>query len=478
MSKVRRGEYRLQLPTGLVRLEDGTVVQDPDAQVRHVLELLFATFAALGSGQKVLRYCVQHAILLPRRQTSGPGAGELQWKVASAGAIYAVLRNPAYAGAFVYGRRGTDPRRRLPGRPATGRVGRPRDEWLTVQQGAYPAYISWEAYVANQDQLRDNSQRHQQEIQPGRGAVRAGTAVLPGLARCGACGHVLRVSYHAGVRYDCDGMSTDYGATVCPSFHGPTVDALVIQAFCAAIQPAQLDALEAVLARQREEQARLVRNREEERQRAAYGAQRARRRYEAVEPEHRLVAAELERRWEEALRTLRQREEAVEQAQREPAADRLQPQMRQELAQIAQRLPALWAGGQLPPSAQKELLRSLISHVVLTRPVPDRVEVTVVWVSGHASRLRSMHPVHRQRDLSDGARLLDRLHVLWQTGHSDDRVAQILTEEGFHSARSRQISATIVTRLRHEQGWTRSPGRRLRTNRRDGSSRGQGANHT
>jgi DNA invertase Pin-like site-specific DNA recombinase len=64
--QIERGTYRQTLPTGLVRLESGQVVKDPDTQIQHTLALIFARFAALGSCHKVLRSLRDDGILLPR----------------------------------------------------------------------------------------------------------------------------------------------------------------------------------------------------------------------------------------------------------------------------------------------------------------------------------------------------------------------------------------------------------------------------
>ena len=65
--------------------------------------MVFTRFAALGTCQKVLRSLRDDGLLLPRHQTSGLYAGQLVWKKPSDAAVYDILRNPAYAGAFVHG---------------------------------------------------------------------------------------------------------------------------------------------------------------------------------------------------------------------------------------------------------------------------------------------------------------------------------------------------------------------------------------
>src|SRR5215831_7053416 len=45
LRQVEQGTYRQGLPTGLVRLEDGQVVKDPDQQVQRILTVVFERFA-------------------------------------------------------------------------------------------------------------------------------------------------------------------------------------------------------------------------------------------------------------------------------------------------------------------------------------------------------------------------------------------------------------------------------------------------
>ena len=121
LSKAGRGELVQHLPTGLVRDASGVVRLDPDQSVQDRIRMVFAKFRELGSAQKVLRYMAKHGLKLPRRQTSGLYAGTVLWKEPNSAALLSLLKNPAYAGAFTYGRRIADPARQVPGRPATGK---------------------------------------------------------------------------------------------------------------------------------------------------------------------------------------------------------------------------------------------------------------------------------------------------------------------------------------------------------------------
>jgi uncharacterized protein YndB with AHSA1/START domain len=241
------------------------------------------------------------------------------------------------------------------------------------------------------------------------------------------------------------------------SAHGPSVDAVVVQAFFDAIRPAQLDALAAILATQQTERQRLTQQWEERLKRARYEVHLADRQYQAVDPDNRLVAAELERRWEEKLRQLQEMQESYEQFCRSQPVQELAPELGERFRQISNTLPELWPD--LSRVQQKELLRSLISYVVLTKQDPDRLEVKIVWISGHYSVVYAWQPAVHQQDVSGYDDMLRRLEVLWRQGLADDQIAAQLTAEGFHTARKTGVAPSSVVRLRHEHGWLSKSGR-------------------
>jgi DNA invertase Pin-like site-specific DNA recombinase len=288
--QLERGAYRQILPTGLFRLENNTVIKDPDEQVRQVIELVFDTFSRLKSGSQVLQYLRWEKILLPRRQIRGPEAGNVVWKPPSAAAIYSILTNPAYAGAFVYGRNPADKTQIRGARLNQPRRWVPIESWQYIHHDHYPAYISWETYLENRKLLRANRQQRWQPDRDESGAIRHGSALLQGIVYCGHCGHRMHTVHKGAGKYGCYAQKRMYSGEICAIVSADYLDPVIVEAFFSAVQPAQLDVLAAVLREQQETHAQLARQWRQRLERAQYEAHLARRQYDAVDPDNRLVA--------------------------------------------------------------------------------------------------------------------------------------------------------------------------------------------
>ena len=452
INQVKPGAYRQRLPTGYLRLPDGEVIKDPDDQVRHVIELTFAKFEELGSAGKVMRYLRQNGILFPRRQSAGPQANQLLWKVVSESAVTEMLENPAYAGAFAYGRRQNDPTLRKVGRAATGKRRKPMSEWLHLQQNVYPAYITWEQYLANQDRIQQNGLRFTELREKAAGIVRSGPGLLQGLVVCGNCGHHMQTVYKHTPRYMCRGLvRTTIAPSNCNSVRSHVVDEVVVQAFFEVLQPAQLDALEAILASQQADRNRLERQWQDQLKRARYEVHLAQRQYDAVDPDNRLVAAELERRWETKLQQLRQTEEDFHHFQQTPLPVTIPSELRSLFQQVSARLPELWPS--LSNAQKKELLRSLIQRVIIRRPALDQLAIRIVWISGSYSDHTALTPIWREHDVSGFDQMAERIRELCQQGYKDNQIADQLTDEGFHSARLPYVTPISVLKIRLARDW-------------------------
>ena len=150
----------MPLPAGYVRRPSGEVALDPDEQVRAVVRLVFGLSGQLGTVHAVLRFLVEHQVQIGMRERSGPGKGEVAWRAPHQQGLVNMLRNPAYAGIYAYGRSRTDRSRRLPGHEHSGRVRRlDAGEWLVRIDGALPAYISAGQYERNLARMAANRAR-------------------------------------------------------------------------------------------------------------------------------------------------------------------------------------------------------------------------------------------------------------------------------------------------------------------------------
>src|SRR5580700_9352299 len=104
--KAARGELKIPLPVGLDYDEDGRVAVSADEAVREAVGCIFRRFTELGSARQVMLSLLDDGVLLPRR--SSGVSGKVTWLKASYQAVQHTLRNPAYAGAFVFGQTRTE----------------------------------------------------------------------------------------------------------------------------------------------------------------------------------------------------------------------------------------------------------------------------------------------------------------------------------------------------------------------------------
>jgi DNA invertase Pin-like site-specific DNA recombinase len=448
-AKAQRGELGMQVPMGYLRRPAGDVVKDPDAQAQAVIELVFDQFARQTTVGGVLRYLVQHGLTLPCRSASGLTKGDLEWRRPTRCTLTNMLRHPMYAGAYVYGRRPTDPRRKQPGRPATGKRVAPRQEWQVLRHDHYPAYLSWEQFERNQRQLAANCTAAQ-------GAIRRGPSLLAGLVMCGRCGLRMSVVYTnngTGLRYVCGQAKTHYEAPRCQSLVGPALETLVNTLVLQALEPAALEVSLQVAADVEAERQQLHQQWTYRLERARYEVERIVRQYNAVEPEHRLVARTLERQWEAALAA----EETLTADYHRFLATQpvtLSATERNAIRQLASDIPALWRAPTTTQTERQAIIRLLVQRVVVTvQGESEHVAVRVDWVGGHSTEASLIRPVARLEQLSYYPQLQARVVALYTQGKDRTTIAQTLNAEGWRPAKRRAtFTALMVGRLLARQG--------------------------
>nr|WP_242038709.1 recombinase family protein [Chroococcidiopsis sp. [FACHB-1243]] len=291
LNKARRGELNFAPPIGYIRRPSGEIAFDPDEQVQQVVRLIFRKFEELGTLNGVLRYLVRHDIQLGVRVRVGANKGDLEWHRPNRMTLQNLLKNPAYAGTYAYGRRQIDPRKQQPGRPKTGRVVSALEDWHALIPDCFPAFISWEQYQQNLSRLQANQARADVI-----GAARHGSALLSGLLVCSYCGCRMTVHYSGQGRtheYLCNRLLSDYGGERCQHLSGIALDRAVTQQVLAALQPAALELSLQAATQLEQERAQLNQIWQQRLERAAFEAERAGRHYRLVEPENRLVARQL-----------------------------------------------------------------------------------------------------------------------------------------------------------------------------------------
>ncbi len=448
-SKARRGELGMQLPRGYVKRPSGEIIKDPDEQVQSVIARIFDLFEQFCTVNAVLKYLVTHHIQLPDRVRSGLQKGDLVWRRPNRTTLTNLLHNPIYAGAYVYGRRPTDPRKKKPGRPSTGRTVAKPAEWEILLKDKIPAYITWEAYERNLRQLAANSTL-------GIGAPREGTSLLAGLLICGRCGLRMSTTYSNNgnkLRYTCGRMLSDYAEPLCQSLVGNHLDEVIVQQLLEAIQPSALEiSLSAAEDLEKERQS-LLSHWHQQLERARYEVERAYRQFNAAEPENRLVVRTLEKKWEEALLAEEKlKQEHAQFLNTQPVA--LSQEERDAIRQLAADLPSLWHSSTTTVQERQAIVRLLIECVVVAiEGHTEKVFVEIQWSGGHKTQINITRPVAKLTQLSYYPELLERAKVLHEQGYNMSVIAGQLNREGWRPAKRKDhFNASMVATLIARRG--------------------------
>lgn len=451
LSKAERGELALRLPIGLERDEHGLVHKDPNLEVQDRISLVFETFLRLRTASKVIRHLGESELLLPRRDRFG----DVAWKMPTVSTITTILKNPAYAGAFVYGRT-RHSRLHTPQGIVKKAEHLPMEQWRITVKDKYPTYVDWQTFEKIQKMLEDNHAEYDRNKT--RGVPRAGKALLHGMVYCGECGHKMVVQYKGGTQYLCNALRQQYRVPVCQRIPADPVDEMIVGAFFEALSPVELDLYSKTIAQREQADEQAQKARRQQLQRLRYQAEVAQRRFEKVDPDNRLVADELERRWEAALRELKRAEETAEERQRhsESVTEDLPEELKEAFSAIGQKLPEIWEGDLLSHQHKKALLRCLIEKVVVHRLAADRIQARVVWKGGQYSTFEVRTTVGSFADLS-GAEQMERLieELFWE-GLSDEDIAHHLTDLGHRSPQSAHVLPSTVRTARYRIGLLRS----------------------
>jgi DNA invertase Pin-like site-specific DNA recombinase len=154
-SKAKREELEFRLPPGYVWDANGKVVLDPDERVRSAIALVFQVFREAWSLRQTFKWFQDREIEVPAWETR-KGSVSFAWKMPTLPWIVAVIKNPFYAGAYVYGRRARETVL-VDGR-VVKRAGRLRraEETRVFLPDHHEGYISWETFQENLAMIERN----------------------------------------------------------------------------------------------------------------------------------------------------------------------------------------------------------------------------------------------------------------------------------------------------------------------------------
>src|SRR5215469_11538144 len=252
LHKAQKGELRFPLPVGFCYDAESRIILDPDEEVRGAVSLVFRLFRETGSAFAVMQRFAARALRFPKRSYGGAWDGKLIWGRLTHGRVLGLLKNPSYAGRYVFGRyrygREISPEGKVHHRKHAVAI----PDWRVSLQDHHPGYIGWEEFLHNQERLEKNRTNGEETVLAG--PAREGLALLQGLLLCGHCGRRLTVRYtgNGGIypRYQCNWLRRESLGTSkeCLNIRCDLLDAAVSEEVLKALQPAELELALAALA--------------------------------------------------------------------------------------------------------------------------------------------------------------------------------------------------------------------------------------
>jgi len=423
---------------------------DPDREVQGAVRMVFESFKETGSAYGVVKQFGKRQLRFPKRSYGGVWNGQLRWGRLGHARVLSILKNPAYAGAYVFGRfqgcKSFSPEGQV--RSKVKRM--PMADWRVLLRDKHPGYITWEEFLANQQLLERN-----QTTDAVASAPREGGALLQGLLLCGRCGRHMAPRYTGtnGTRpsYECNWRHRELAATACCSITGAPLDAAIAGRVLTILTPQHLEIALAALDEVDHRDKAVEHQWQLKIQRAEYDAQLAQRRYEAVDPANRLVADNLEKRWETTLEQLgkfRLEHEEYRQKQAPP----LTGEQHRQVRQLAEDLPRLWNAPTTTFKEKKRVLRLLIKDVTLEKHAALRQAVLHVrWQGGATEDLTVMIPPSAPDQWRYPAAVVEEVRARVLDHQTNGQIAESFRKDGRQGTKSGHLfTAAMISWIRYK----------------------------
>jgi Recombinase/Recombinase zinc beta ribbon domain len=451
LNKAKKGELRFPVPVGFCYDEQGRIILDPDEEVQGAVSLVFRLFRETGSAFGVMQRFAESALRFPKRSYGGAWDGKIIWGRLSHRRVLGMLKNPSYAGMYVFGR--YQYRRQIS--PEGGVHKRIQavamSDWRVSLKGHHEGYITLEEFFENQERLEKNRTNGEQTLLAG--PAREGLALLQGLLLCGTCGHALTVRYtgNGGIYpcYLCNRLRRDGLASKdCMSFRCDLLDAAIAEEVLKALQPAEIELALAALQELESRDRTISRQWQMRLERAEYEAALAERRYQEVDPSQRLVAGTLERRWNDALLQLEDLKKQAAEFLRQEARVAT-PEQKAKVLALARDLPRVWHAPTTQAKDRKRMLRLLIKDITVEKPLhPKQILAHIRWQGGACTDICVQLPPNIADRVRYPAAVVDRVRHLAQS-LPDGEIADRLNQEGQVSALGKPFIGSMIQWIRY-----------------------------
>src|SRR5260370_11002437 len=104
LNKAKKGALRFPLPVGFRFDEQSRIILDRDEEVRGAVAFVFHLFRETGSAFAVVQRFAERGLRFPKRAYGGAWDGQLIWGRLTHSRVLGILKNPSYAGMYVFGR--------------------------------------------------------------------------------------------------------------------------------------------------------------------------------------------------------------------------------------------------------------------------------------------------------------------------------------------------------------------------------------
>jgi DNA invertase Pin-like site-specific DNA recombinase len=452
INKAKKGELRFPIPVGYIYDDDGNITFDPDAQVCHIIKLLFEVFSEKQTAYGVVQFFGHNNIQFPKRSYGGRWKGKLLWGRLTHERVLSIIRHPFYAGVYTFGRYKSLKKINPQGEIYSTTKRQPMDQWTVMIKDHHCQYITHEEFEKNNQQLQLNKVNNADTLLAG--PAREGATLLQGLLICGVCGKRMTIRYAVNNKivptYECNWKKRQ-GLTSCScfSFRADLADLVIEQKVIAVLTPANISIAINALGQIEKRNSSMDKQWQMNIQRCGYQADIAQRRFEQVDPANRLVAASLEKNWNQELEKLSIANNEYQEYQKKRETQ-FPSHKRKEIIALAKSIPSLWSKT-TNTKDKKRIVRLLISDITVTKDRDKKILfLNIRWQAGPLEQIQVALPMNAPDKTRYPQSLVDKVRTLSMQFGDDKKTMSLLNQQGLLGATGKPFTKDMIRWIRYK----------------------------